>query len=870
MKPDSNPVRVSHQPSKNIQLTNSTPFISSSAKNAHSFSSCSSRTQDWDQQAKTTPFQEDPKMLTDAREIQMMEVRNDDILQADSSSAALSSSSPINQRLPGQNRRNKRLGLVGQQQPKETSTQTNRSDQKDCPHKDIFLFWAQKADETSMGNTESLDSKKPPKQPRLVNTSPSGSSKKKVETLKCGAESPSRSPATIQRVTRKDLFLNSDVFRQLDAHVLRVGEQLRSKQEASSIQTLVLLLTRTATTPLEKVRAIWMWLCHNIAYDVDGFLGLSEKIHIPEQVVQTGRGVCSGYAHLCCQMCREAGLTCVEISGYGRGAGYRQGRSSQQKKSNHMWNAVQLEGRWFLLDACWGAGLVDVEKRLFIPRHEDFFFLTDPEHFVASHWPDQAEWQLTQPPVALEDFEKRAFKTPEFFKLLLAFLSPDLFVIQTDGGEATVSLTSARLMDFTYQLSRLCPGGSEEDVGTSHGMLTVSETKMVLKVFPPAEGLFELKVFARPSGSSEPPAWVCSHQIRCSESNGKEELPENPFPFWGLHPRAKEFGVEGCNWEEDLTVAATGRLKLGLRTSRPLSATYELFRRGLDPSLSQRCLVAQTEEETLSCHVLCPRFGYYRLSVFLKGLEEAEMKNAANFLIWCSGPINVNELFPSDLSMHCGPGTSSRRMGLSCPSHINPIINTKQGRCNITFHTQPGLEVTALLSKDGRASGLYSMERYVLVAHLEHKVSVSVQLPESGLYRVSLYGRKADGEAFVHVCDYVVRCFAGPQWFPFPRVYSLWARGCVLLQPRTGILEEGSRVKFRVKMPEVHSALVIGHSRTPLKLGRNKVWEGEVFTGPAGTMLKVAVKLSPESTSMDVVLSFDVESRSSALGHISG
>ncbi|KAL8206551.1 UNVERIFIED_CONTAM: hypothetical protein K2H54_008842 [Gekko kuhli] len=834
-----------------------------------------------------TSSQEDPKMLADAREMEMMDICNGNILKAGSSSEALSSSPLMDhfQRLSGENRRNKRLGHVGQQ-PKEASTKTTKSNQKDCPNKDIFLFWAQKADETSKGDTGSLDSKKPPKQPRLEERSPIRASKERVENSKQGTQSSPRSPGTTQKVTRKDLFPNSDVFRQLDAHVLRVSEQLKPKQETLSIRTIVPLLTRTAKNQLEKVRAIWVWLCHNIAYDVDGFLGLSEKIHIPEQVIQTGRGVCSGYAHLCRRMCQEAGLICVEVSGYGRGAGYCRGQSCQQKKSNHMWNAVKLGASWFLLDVCWGAGLVDVEKRLFVPstltipqlsipdlpaeRHDDFFFLTDPEHFIESHWPDEVEWQLIQPPITLEDFEKRVFKTPEFFKLLLGLLSPDTFVIKTDRGEATVSLTSALSMEFTYQLSQLRQDGSEEDVAPTHGMLTVSERKMVLKVFPPTEGLFGLKIFARPPGSAEPYTWVCSHQIECSESNGKEELPENPFPFWGLHPQAEELGVEGCDWEEDLTVATTGRLKLGLQTSRPLSATYELFHRELDASLSKQCLLAQAEEEKLSCCVLCPRLGYYRLSVFLKGLDETELKNAANFLVWCSSPVNRNELYPSGLSTHCGPGVSSRRMGLFHPSHTTPVINTKQGRCNITFHTQPGLEVAATLGKDGRATKIYSMERYVLVTHLENKVSVSVLLPESGVYRVSLYGRKASGEEFVHVCDYVVRCFASPQWLPFPRVYSLWARGCVLLQPRTGILEEESRVRFRVKMPKVYSALVVGHSRTQLKLGQNKVWEGDVSTGPAGTMLKVAVKFSPESTSMDVILSFDVESRSSTLGDTSG
>uniref|UniRef100_A0A803STN7 KY-like immunoglobulin-like domain-containing protein n=1 Tax=Anolis carolinensis TaxID=28377 RepID=A0A803STN7_ANOCA len=401
-------------------------------------------------------------------------------------------------------------------------------------------------------------------------------------------------------------------------------------------------------------------------------------------------------------------------------------------------------------------------------------------------------------------------------------------------------------------------------------MLTMSERRMVLKVFPPTEGLFNLQIFARPSSSQKPYMWVCSYQIECLESNSKDLLPRNPFPFWGLHPKAREFGIEGCNWEEALTLTSRGSLMLVLKTHRPLLATYEFVHQNLDDPLSRRCLVSQSEEEKLSCHVLCPFSGYYRLSVFIKGLSENEFKNTANFLIHCSGPINQNELFPSGLSTHCGTGISSHWRGLSNPSHISPIINTQKGQCNITFHTQPSFEVTATLEKDNMTNSLYPMDRYVLITHIANKVSVSVLLPESGIYRVSLYGRDGDSKEFIHVCDYVIRCFADPRWLPFPKVYSSWRRGCVLLQPRTGILQEKSWTRFRVKMPKAYSAHVVGHLRTDLKLGQNKVWEGDVYTGLAGATLKVAVKFSHDSPSMDVILSFDVEGTSSGSGDSSG
>ncbi|KAJ6658528.1 hypothetical protein lerEdw1_019915 [Lerista edwardsae] len=768
--------------------------------------------------------------------------------------------------LPGDGGRNRQPGHLGQQSKEIWPAKTTANPQKSFPSKDVFLFWAKKADGGhSKATPRTVACPGPPELAQLV-----GKSQQEVEGGQGKSPAASGSLETPQRRTRRELFPNSEVFRELDANVLRASEQLRSAQQPFSVQTIVPRITKAAQSQLEKARAIWVWLCHNIEYDVDGFLGFSEKIHRPEQVLQAQRGVCSGYAHLCREMCKEAGLPCVEVSGYGRGAGCHRGQACLQKKSNHMWNAVKLDAQWFLLDACWGAGLVDTEKRLFIPRHEDFFFLTDPEHFVETHWPDEPAWQLLQPPLSLEDFEERVFKTPEFFKLQLSLLSPDTSVLKTEHGEATVSVESALSTEFTYQLLKLGHDDSRDDVGKTCGMLTLSDRRVVLKVFPPTQGLFDLQIFARPAGSQAPCAWVCSQLIECPQSNGREELPENPFSFWGLHPEAKEFGIEGCNWEDAPTVTTTGRLKLVLWANRPLSATYMLAHRGLEAPLCQKCLLSQAEEEKLTCHVLCPLAGYYRLSVFVKGLGEEELRNTANFLLDCCGPVNRNELFPLGLSAHCGTGLSSQQRGLTSPSHTAPIINTKQGRCNITFHTTPGFELTATLSKDHVRNRRYPMERYTLVTHLEDKVSVCVLLPESGLYKVGLYGRSIGCPEFTHVCDYVVRCFASPQWPPFPRVYSLWRKGCVLLQPRMGVLPAQSWERFRLKLPKACSALVVGQAKTELRQGPNKVWEGDVYTGPAGTLLKVAVKFSWEATSSEVILAFDVEGSSTMSGDSSG
>lgn len=65
---------------------------------------------------------------------------------------------------------------------------------------------------------------------------------------------------------------------------------------------------------------------------------------------------------------REVGIECQEVPGHSKGIGYRQGQTLKGVKSDHLWNAVLLGGQWFLLDACWGAGRVDMEHQSFVKR----------------------------------------------------------------------------------------------------------------------------------------------------------------------------------------------------------------------------------------------------------------------------------------------------------------------------------------------------------------------------------------------------------------------------------------------------------------------------------------------------------------------
>ncbi|CAN9502621.1 unnamed protein product [Ophioblennius macclurei] len=678
--------------------------------------------------------------------------------------------------------------------------------------------------------------------------------------------------ATGKRKRRKDLFTNLEAFHRVDAHVIRAGAELKQKR-VYAVKNIVQSITQGASGELEKLRAIWVWLCDNIEYDVSGYLGRSEKLSSSEEVIAAGRGVCCGYSNLCSQMCREVGIECQEVAGHSKGVAYRQGQSLRKVKSDHLWNAVQLGGQWFLLDACWGAGRVDMERESFVKRFDDFYFLTDPEEFIDSHFPDEEKWQLLDTPIALEDFERRVFKTSVFFTLGLRLIQPHQCHILTDDGEATVSLGFARPTTFTHEMTQhqdlLHCGAAEqrESANSSSGLLAVSHRSMKLRLLPPASGTYDVKVFARPDGAAATPLhWVCSFIVECPTPRAMEEIPENPFLSWGLQSSAAALGITGSSHGSEVAPVEDGKLDLVLKTCRPLLVLCELVHPGLDAAEAKRCVATQMTPDALTCHVLCPRRGFYRLSLFVRDYHQTDAKfqNAANFLLHCKGTVvATDQLFPPNLGSACGPGTRTLEAGLSKFSHTGALVSTQQGKCNITFHNQQNLELHSVLSRqDDHAAAAavpaMPLSRHLFCTYTDSKVTVSASLPGAGVYRLGLYAKTVPSSDFSPMCDFVLRNSCEAAGLPFPCVYSAWGRGCVLFEPRAGLLEPLAWVRFRVRVPGARRVSMVGETRTELKLNKSRVWEGEAFCATGLRQLKLAASFG-DSSDMTVLMAFDIK-----------
>ncbi len=119
----------------------------------------------------------------------------------------------------------------------------------------------------------------------------------------------------------------------------------------------------------EKFRAIYTWISKNIEYDY------SFTNYYAEETFRDRTGVCNGFATLFKEMCDEAGLKAIVVTGYAKGAGYRPG--NLKPESNHAWNAICVGNNWYPVEATWASCIGEY----------DYYFMTEPERFIFSHLP---------------------------------------------------------------------------------------------------------------------------------------------------------------------------------------------------------------------------------------------------------------------------------------------------------------------------------------------------------------------------------------------------------------------------------------------------------------------------------------------------
>jgi len=201
-------------------------------------------------------------------------------------------------------------------------------------------------------------------------------------------------------------------FKELDRHALDTPRSAKA-----SLESLTEYLIEPAETDLEKVRVIYRWITDNISYDTEAYFSGRRAETSPAGVLRTGKSVCAGYAGLFKNLLDIAGVTSIELNGYAKGYSYDEG--DHFTRTNHAWNAVQIDERWYLIDSTWATG--HLEGRTYKKRLQEYWFFTPPEKFIFSHFPVGSDGQLLENPIDQTLFEELPNLKHQFFNTGITF-----------------------------------------------------------------------------------------------------------------------------------------------------------------------------------------------------------------------------------------------------------------------------------------------------------------------------------------------------------------------------------------------------------------------------------------------------------------
>lgn len=129
----------------------------------------------------------------------------------------------------------------------------------------------------------------------------------------------------------------------------------RERNFEERVSTLVSSITQGKISEREKFEAIFDWVAKNIHYDYKVYFSSQGASQTNlKKVLKQRKAICVDYATLMDTLCAVAGLTNVSVYGYAKDDIFDVNDSLYI--DNHAWNAIRLDGLWYLYDATWAAG----------------------------------------------------------------------------------------------------------------------------------------------------------------------------------------------------------------------------------------------------------------------------------------------------------------------------------------------------------------------------------------------------------------------------------------------------------------------------------------------------------------------------------
>ena len=370
---------------------------------------------------------------------------------------------------------------------------------------------------------------------------------------------------------------------------------------------------------------------------------------------------CVRNLHVFFRCSRECQIPVKIISGYSKSFHYNPERVfTTDETPEHAWNAVYIQGNWQFVECTWGSGSVD-DRGAFVKKFSDFHFLTEPKHFVVTHFPymdsdmsKSQRWQLLPRTLSLETFSKRLKGfTPMYIWNLKPLSHPDGVITFTKKTE--VSLRYAK--SYFFVSARLLKNASSRNFDQYVLVENVGGNRIRVRVTPPERGTYTLKLFGRADPQVDELTPLTDYVLKCE---GVEDevfaFPNHQGPFGSYHDHV-EAGFHKSVGENPFLQSKNGKIEFPIKTTKAVDAMAKLDHATQNLNSLDNYALLEREKGQLHLKAKFPCKGYYKLSIFTKNENKETYSPRIAYLVFC-GEDNPNcepfpKVFPQTTQFEC-------------------------------------------------------------------------------------------------------------------------------------------------------------------------------------------------------------------------
>ncbi|XP_041369562.1 hillarin-like [Gigantopelta aegis] len=682
------------------------------------------------------------------------------------------------------------------------------------------------------------------------------------------------------RYRKFDIYRDVQQFNYIDTHAIQVAQQ--DHDNFSDLIWHLVYSQKNIQSELDKARVIFRWMTSKNMYTIQFRDGA--QAGSPEEVLLSFKNKQGTYARIFETLCRFSDLHCAVLTGYAKGLDYRPGDQFKTNDYNHSWNGVLIDGNWYLVDSHWATRYLTSEKNKpenLVYEYDDFYFLTDPEQLIYSHWAHKKEWQLLSRNISLQDFENLPLVKSYFFKCSMFFISHHVGVVNTDKGCIAITLGHGKPTNFTYKITfadtndEIFQGQKLKNYALQeHGRNQTST--FIFRA--PRPGQYYFTIFAQLLTGELGVKNVFTASAEFKVIADQPAMDAVPLPncsdsSWGPGVAVDQMGLVASP-PQGVIACPDGKVKLEFKKTRPAFILAKLRKNGMRDEDLEHCIQDDDQNDKVVVTADLPQKGEYGIEIYGNdpSRDGDTYTHICQYYVHYADPSDQDKAFyqaspesrvymggPNDMMNsqggyspdsrgtvsdritmadkptlphgYLGPQPKFAQLGLSTMSHNNPEINVNDNELEIKLQTTQPLKVTSNLINVKRDQ---TSKEHAFQQTDSNLVSFHIILPETGYFKFQIFALPASDESrqLPGVFNYLINCTqATKPCHPFPKQYAPWLEGGFLYEPlylsRDNQL---NNVHFKLKIPKAESVAVTvdGDWQHLQKTGEADVWEGNV------------------------------------------